>query len=65
MIVYPNINYTLNTKLPLYFNSSLGAYFAFSRTYDWNNWQSGTPRAIMALQGDVIPGGGLSIGYKF
>jgi hypothetical protein len=60
-IVYPNANYTFNILPNWYINVSAGAYLAFSKAY--YDSQSGMRK--MEFLGDVIPGGGLSIGYKF
>ncbi|HDY67153.1 MAG TPA: hypothetical protein ENH85_05105 [Candidatus Scalindua sp.] len=60
MIIYPNINYTFGTKSSWYFKISAGAYFAFSKRYD-----SASEKTYMGYDGDVIPGAGFSVGYKF
>ena len=60
LIVYPNISYTFSTKIKLYFNVSGGAYFAFNET--GNSYMGDTK---MQFEGDVIPGFGLTTGYKF
>lgn len=58
LIAYPNVSYTLTTKSNLYFKLSGGAYFAFSRMYNYD-----TNEQKLELEG-AIPGGGLSVGLK-
>ncbi len=60
LIVYPNVSYTYTTKANLYFNLSAGAYFAYSDSYNYSSGQS-----KLDFQGDVIPGVGITTGYKF
>jgi hypothetical protein len=60
LIVYPNLSYTYTTKNSLYFNLSAGAYFAYASKYDYNSGYT-----QLDFQGDVIPGVGISTGYKF
>lgn len=60
MIVYPNANYTFKTKSNWYFRVSAGAYFAFSKSYYYEPYKS-----QMEFDGDIIPGAGFSLGYKF
>ncbi len=60
LIVYPNVSYTYTTEYNLYFNLSGGAYIAYSSRYD-----SSTGLTQLNFQGDVIPGVGISTGYKF
>jgi len=60
LIVYPNISYTLSTKINLYFNISAGTYFAFSDRIDRD-----TGLTYIEFEGDVVAGGGLTAGYKF
>ena len=60
MIIYPNANYTFQTKTNWYFKISVGAYFAFSKQFYYES--SKNP---MYFAGDVIPGAGFSTGYKF
>ena len=60
MIIYPNANYTLTTNKNWYFRISAGAYFAFSKYFDYELNVS-----KMEFEGDVIPGAGLSAGLKF
>ena len=59
MLVYPNLNYTFSGKKRWYLKLSTGAYFAFSKRemYDTKN-------SSFRFEGDVIPGAGLSVGYK-
>jgi hypothetical protein len=59
LIVYPNINYTLSIKSGWYFKISGGAYFAFTRM---GNFYVGESNLV--FEGDVIPGGGFTVGYK-
>lgn len=58
ILLYPNINYVLG-KGRWYYRISAGAYFAYSYYYD----NSGTMK--LDWEGDVIPGAGLSVGYRF
>jgi hypothetical protein len=60
MIVYPNANYTIIQKQHWYLGLSAGAYIAFSRYY---KHETGKP--YMSFEGDIIPGAGVTIGYKF
>jgi len=59
MIVYPNANYNFPIKEKWYLGISAGAYFAFSKQY---NYEQNSHR--IRFEGDVIPGAGLSFGYK-
>lgn len=59
VIIYPNLNYTFQFKSPLYISASGGAYFAFSKGSKYYN-----TREKWSFEGDVIPGAGISIGYK-
>jgi len=60
VIIYPNVNYTFQFKSPLYLSVSTGIYLAYSKESKYynssNNWH---------FEGDIIPGGGFSLGYKF
>ena len=60
LIIYPNANYTFNTKSNWYFKVTAGALFAFTKSYEYGNSNSN-----MIFEGDVIPGIGLVAGYKF
>lgn len=60
MIVYPNLNYTLNIKPSFYLRFSAGSYFAFSKKID-----PLTEVSKFQFEHDVIPGAGISVGYKF
>ena len=60
MILYPNANFTYITASNLYFTISAGAYFAFDKNYHYEKDKS---RIFFA--GDVIPGGGIILGYLF
>jgi hypothetical protein len=60
MLVYPNINYTIFSKSCWYYKFSVGAYFAFSKSTAGHKGQS-----RMEFEGDVIPGAGFSLGYRF
>jgi hypothetical protein len=59
LIAYPHISYTLSTKSKLYFKLSGGAYFAFSKMYNYD-----ASELKLRFEGDVIPGGGISVGLK-
>jgi hypothetical protein len=59
LIIYPNINYTLFSKINIYVKISAGAYFAFDKNKyfpELKTWR---------FAGDIIPGAGLNIGYIF
>jgi len=58
VLVYPNVNYQWVFKSKLYIKLSAGAYFAFEKQYL-------TESKTLDFAGDIIPGGGISIGYKF
>lgn len=60
MIVYPNANYTFDTKSNWYVKVSAGMLFAFSNSYDNEN-----DRHHLNYEGDAIPGAGLTAGYHF
>jgi hypothetical protein len=60
MIVYPNLNYTLNIKPSFYLRFSAGSYFAFSKKID-----PVSEKSKLQFEHDVIPGAGISVGYKF
>ncbi len=60
LIVYPNVSYTYTTKSNVYFNFSGGVYIAYNARYD-----NITGLTELEFQGDVIPGVGISTGYKF
>ena len=60
LIVYPNLSYTYTTKNSVYFNLSAGVYFAYAGNYNYN-----TGLTELDFQGDVIPGVGITTGYKF
>lgn len=61
LILYPNINYTIQGKGNWYFAFSAGAYFAYSveTGNSWNGHQGAE------FEGDVIPALGFTAGYKF
>jgi len=59
LIIYPNVNYTIPINSNWYINISGGAYFAFSRSSNFQIEQTN-----LVFEGDVIPGGGLTVGYK-
>jgi hypothetical protein len=70
IIIYPNAHYTYTTKWDLYFKFSLGAYFAFEKYLEIEDYNyplnpQYTYSEVMEFAGDVIPGAGVSIGYKF
>lgn len=63
LLIYPNVNYTFIDKKRWYLRVSTGAYFAFdkqrtSANLELDHWK-------LAFAGDVIPGAGINIGYKF
>jgi hypothetical protein len=60
MIIYPNINYTFNIKSNLFFKVSAGAWFAFTKESHY-----GDSKSKMVYDGDVIPGLGINLGYRF
>lgn len=60
MILYPNANFTYITTSNLYFMISAGAYFAFDKNYHYEK-----DRSKLNFAGDVIPGGGITLGYLF
>jgi hypothetical protein len=59
LLVYPNLNYTFG-KGKWYYRVSAGAYFAYSY---YTNYQ--TYETNLEWEGDVIPGVGFSVGYRF
>lgn len=62
LLVYPNIAYIFfpDIESKLYYKVSLGAYFAFSRYVTGPGFDYD-----LVWEGDVIPGFGLSMGYRF
>ncbi|NVO18709.1 MAG: hypothetical protein HXX13_03365 [Bacteroidetes bacterium] len=60
MVIYPNINIAIVKKRHWYFRLSGGAYFAFSKEYNYEN-----EKHSLRFEGDVIPGLGITLGYKF
>ncbi len=62
MIVYPNLSYTIQPKKHpnWYYRISAGAYFAYSKA---DNYE--TDKTYMEFEGDVIPGAGITVGYRF
>ena len=62
VIAYPNLNYTILAHSGWMFKASLGAYFAFSKDYRKRVSDAAYP---YRFEGDVIPGAGLSFGYRF
>lgn len=60
LILYPNISYCIDIKNKFYFKISAGGYFAFSGGLIFQN----SPKGNLEFEGDVIPGLGLTFGYK-
>ncbi len=58
IMLYPNVNYVFGKNL-LYYRISAGAYFAYYR----NGSSSGDLQ--FEWDGEIIPGFGISIGYRF
>lgn len=65
LLVYPNMNYTFGFKSNYYLKVSTGAYFAFSRYLPRPGGQFNSDAPPLRFEGDVIPGVGLSFGYRF
>lgn len=65
LLVYPNVNYTFGFKSNYYLKVSTGAYFAFSRYVQRPGGQFNDALPPLRFEGDVIPGVGLSFGYRF
>lgn len=59
ILLFPNLNYTLNITSNLYIQTSCGAYFSFSKKQ-----LSDAGVYKFKFDGNVIPGIGVSIGYK-
>ena len=57
IIIYPNANYTFQTKTNWYYKVSAGLYYAYSEKYDLDQSKYFERR--------VVPGPGFSVGYKF
>jgi len=61
LILYPNLNYRIIDRTTWYLRVSAGAYFAFDKgaksPYS-DQWTFG-------FAGDVMPGAGVNLGYKF
>jgi hypothetical protein len=60
LIIFPNANYTFNTRSNWYFKVSAGALFAFAKNYEY-----GSSHSKMVFEGDVIPALAVSAGYRF
>ena len=61
MIIYPHISYKVIDRERLYFQVSAGAYFNYSiynQPFESNEY-------MFNFSGDVIPGAGINIGWKF
>lgn len=59
LLIYPNLNYTFG-KGNWYYRVSAGAYFAFSYYSQYPTYEN-----RLEFEGDVIPGAGFSVGYRF
>lgn len=59
MILYPNLSFTWGKSQAWYYRISAGAYFAFSKQYDYDS-----KRTTMYFEDDVIPGIGFSLGRR-
>lgn len=55
ILAYPNIDYNINVTKNMFIEISLGAYFAFTYNRHYK---------YIDFEGDVIPGAGLSVGYR-
>lgn len=61
IIVYPHLEYTMIQKSHFYIDVSAGAYFDYSLSPGLD----GTGPYALNFSGDVIPGAGLTTGWKF
>ena len=59
MIIYPDVNYTFNTKSNWYYKVSLGVWITYKGWYD-----NSTNKNHFEYNGDAFPGMGFSMGYR-
>ena len=59
MMIYPDVNYTFNTKSNWYYKVSLGVWIPYDTWIDYS-----TNKRHQEYAGDAFPGVGFSMGYR-